>query len=211
MGQHNRGGRDHEVRAADVEVAQRVQRVFVVVGEQGRSPPGEAGVDPGQLLITRRGCEVGGVVLHRVGRGDGAYERERQQQRRRPEYRRQCGASLQCGDAGPCQQEDHRRGEHQGLAGGPGRPVGGQRKGHGDRQRDPAGQRVAPRVEQIEGAEHGCEERDGGEYVGELEQAACGDVLVATHQPRPEDLHGSERFLQVARVGGRCDALRHLQ
>ena len=85
MWQDDRAGSEHEVRAADVEIAQRVQRVFVVVGEQDRSLSGEAGVDPGQLLIARCGREVGSVVLHRVGRGDAAGECERQQQRRRPE------------------------------------------------------------------------------------------------------------------------------
>ena len=36
-------------------------------------------------------------------------------------------------------------------------------------------------------------------------------MLVAANQPGSEHLHSSERFLQVAGVGGRCDVLRHLQ
>src|SRR5438067_53859 len=52
-----------EVRAGDVEVAQLVERVFVEVGHERRSLPGEAVVETCHLLVARRGREVGAVVL----------------------------------------------------------------------------------------------------------------------------------------------------
>src|SRR5205823_3255834 len=58
--------RIEEARPGDIKAAQHVQRVFVVVGEEGGAAPGEAAVERRELVVARRWREVRTVILQRI-------------------------------------------------------------------------------------------------------------------------------------------------